>query len=99
MVIDNLEEISSFFNDIFTNHNFSKNVLNDCGNKCGVAYVDATGSDNSLVEDDDKRGFVFEIRSGNLLFSDDCWCWCWCWSSSFLLSDEDNLSFERCCWW
>jgi len=41
-----------------------------------------------------KSGFVFKMRSGNLVFNDDC-----CYFSSFLLSNEDNLSLEHCYWW
>ncbi len=91
MVIDSLDRklIVYFFWIQF------ENILNDGGGRSCVWYVEGNGRDKSLVDDDDgKRGFVFEIRSGNLLLNDDCCC-----SSSFLLSDEDNLSFERCCWW
>lgn len=70
--------------------------LNPGGGKSDVWYVEGNGRDKSLVDGNGggKRGLVFEIRSGNLLFNDNCCC-----SSSFLLSDGDNLSFERCCWW
>ena len=73
-----------------------KSVLNPGGGKSGGWNGDGNGRDKSLV-DGGKRGFVLEIKSGNLLFNDDGWC-CSC-SPSFLLSDGDNLSFERCCWW
>ncbi len=93
MVIDNLDRklIVNSFSIQF------ENILNDGGGRSCVWYVEGNGRDKSLVDDDGggKSGFVFEIRSGNLLLNDDdCCC-----SSSFLLSDEDNLSFERCCWW
>ena len=75
-----------------------KNLLNPGGGRSGVWYAEDNGRDKSAVGGG-RRGFVFEIRSGNLWCDDNDDCCCCCCSSSFLLSDGDNLSLERCCWW
>lgn len=70
-------------------------ILKAGGGKSEFGYAEGNGNDRSLFGG--KSGFVVEIKSGNLEFDDDVDDCCCCCSSSFLFSDGENFSFERCC--